>query len=90
MSWLAKVCLYCISDGVPRRSLFTAIVVGTILNLINQGDALVTGGHVVIPKLLLTYCVPFCVSTFGAVSLRWKLMHRNASLAGDRDGRAAN
>jgi hypothetical protein len=28
------------SGGVPRRSLIAAIVVGMILNLINQGDAL--------------------------------------------------
>ncbi|HZU90504.1 MAG TPA: nitrate/nitrite transporter NrtS [Stellaceae bacterium] len=87
MSWLAKVLWCCVSDGVPRRSLLTALVVGTILNLINQGDALVTGGHVVVPKLLLTYCVPFCVSTFGAVSLRLKLMRGKASLAGAGDGR---
>ncbi|MDB6105156.1 MAG: hypothetical protein JWO52_5155, partial [Gammaproteobacteria bacterium] len=30
----------CVSDGVPKRSLLVAIVVGTVLNLINQGDAL--------------------------------------------------
>jgi hypothetical protein len=89
MSWLAKVHLCCVSEGVPRRSLLTAMVVGTILNLINQGDALVSGGHIVIPKLLLTYCVPFCVSTFGAVSLRLKLMRRSALLAGTGDGRQA-
>lgn len=29
------------SDGIPRRSLKVALVVGTILNLINQGDSLV-------------------------------------------------
>jgi hypothetical protein len=63
---------------VPRRSLFTALFVGTILNLINQGDALFGGGRLVIPKLLLTYCVPFCVATFGAVSLRLKQMRERA------------
>ena len=82
MSWLIRVFWCCVSDGVPRRSLLTAMVVGTILNLINQGDALVTAGHVVVPKLLLTYCVPFCVSTFGAVSLRLKLMRGEAPLPG--------
>jgi hypothetical protein len=29
------------SDGVPTRSLGVALVVGTVLNLINQGDAIV-------------------------------------------------
>jgi hypothetical protein len=82
MSWLAKVFLCCVLDGVPRRAFLTALVVGTILNLINQGDALVAGGHVVVAKLLLTYCVPYCVSTYGAVSLRLKLMRENALSAG--------
>jgi len=30
-------CLRAVSDGVPRRSLTVALVVGTVLNLINQG-----------------------------------------------------
>jgi len=57
---------YAISDGVPKRSL----IVGTILNLINQGDALVGGAALNVTKLLLTYVVPYCVSTYGAVSYR--------------------
>ena len=61
---------YAISDGVPKRSLLVALVVGTILNLINQGDALVSGAALDMTKLLLTYAVPYCVSTYGAVSYR--------------------
>ncbi len=34
---------YSISDGVPKRSLVVALIVGSILNLINQGDALFGG-----------------------------------------------
>ena len=59
-----------ISDGVPRRSFTVAIIVGTILNLINQGDALFTGAPLDLVKLMLTYLVPYCVSTYGAVSYR--------------------
>ena len=33
-------CRCATSDGVPRRSLYVALIVGTVLNLINQGDAL--------------------------------------------------
>jgi hypothetical protein len=46
------------------------LVVGTILNLINQGDALI--GHLPVSwaKVALTYLVPFVVSTHGAVSAR--------------------
>lgn len=61
------------SDGVPRRALMVAAVVGTALNLINQGDALLAGGAIHIGKLLLTYLVPYAVSTHGAVSARLRL-----------------
>jgi hypothetical protein len=58
------------SGGVPRRAFWVALVVGTILNLINQGDALI--GHLPVSwtKVALTYLVPFVVSTHGAVSAR--------------------
>jgi hypothetical protein len=38
--------------------------------LINQGDALVTGRPLDVAKLVLTYIVPYLVSTYGAVSFR--------------------
>jgi hypothetical protein len=49
-----------------RRSLTVALVVGTILNLINQGDALLGAGTLVLWKLLLTYFVPFAVASYGS------------------------
>jgi hypothetical protein len=67
---LWEICGLCLADGIPRRSLWVAIVVGTILNLINQGDALLGGATINIAKLLLTYAVPYCVATYGAVSFR--------------------
>jgi len=70
MSWLSTVCRCCISDGVPRRSLVVALIVGTILNLINQGDVLLGEGHVNLAKIILTFAVPYCVATYGAVSYR--------------------
>ncbi len=51
---------------VAKRSLIIAFLVGSILNLINQGDALMAGVDVIWWKVALTYCVPFCVSTYGA------------------------
>lgn len=47
-----------------------ALIVGTILNLINQGDVLFGGGHVDFVKMILTFAVPYCVATYGAVSYR--------------------
>jgi len=60
----------CVSDGVPKRSLIVALIVGTILNLINQGDALIAGARLNILKLILTFAVPYAVATYGAVSYR--------------------
>jgi len=77
MSRLRTICRACVSDGVPRRSLIVALVVGAILNLINQGDVLLGGGRVNLTKLILTFAVPYCVATYGAVSLRLSLP-RNA------------
>ena len=64
------LCAACISDGVPRRSLIVALLVGTLLNLINQGDILIHGGTLELTKLILTYVVPYAVATYGAVSYR--------------------
>jgi hypothetical protein len=65
-----------IAPGVPRRSLATAVVVGTLLNLINQGDALFSGRRLDWLKLALTYVVPYCVATYGAVAFRLEAMRR--------------
>jgi hypothetical protein len=78
MNRLATIWHYCVSDGVPRRSATVAVVVGTLLNLINQGDALVAGGPVNFFKVALTYIVPYCVATYGAVSFRLANLRRAA------------
>ncbi len=57
-----------LSHGVPRRSFLTALVIGTILNVINQGDALWGDAGIDGLKLGLTYAVPYCVATYGAVT----------------------
>lgn len=51
-----------------KRALWVAVFVGTVLNAINQGDALLIDGRFNILKGLLTYCVPFGVSTYTAWS----------------------
>jgi methyl-accepting chemotaxis protein len=49
-----------------KRSLVVTVIVGTLLNLINQGDVIWNGADVDWLKLVLTYCVPFFVATYGA------------------------
>jgi hypothetical protein len=61
---------HAVAGGVPRRCFYVAVVVGTILNLINQGDALFGAAPVSWLKLILTYVVPYAVCTYGAVSAK--------------------
>ncbi|MEP1230724.1 MAG: hypothetical protein ABJG88_08620 [Litorimonas sp.] len=51
-----------------RRSLIVMVVVGTALSLINQGDVLFAVAPLNMPKIFLTYCLPFLVVSFGAWS----------------------
>ena len=57
-----------ISAPMVRRALVVAAVVGTVLLAINQGDRIVAEGVVNVPKMLLTYMVPFCVSMYSAIT----------------------
>jgi hypothetical protein len=63
---------------VVNRSLKVGLIVGTILTLINQGDALVSGTLTpdMLWKIPLTYLVPFCVSTYAGVGALRDLEHR--------------
>jgi hypothetical protein len=56
-----------------RRSVWIALGVGSTIILLNQGDVLLAGA---VPprvwvKVLVTPCVPFCVSLFGAYAAYW-------------------
>lgn len=65
---LSVIALICDRRTV-RRSFRVALVVGTVLVLINQGDRLLAGQSPDWLKLVLTYCVPYCVATYGAVGM---------------------
>lgn len=76
--WTLKhVCRCACSDGVPQRSLIVAVLVGTVLNLINQGDVLLSGESVNWIKAAFTYFVPYAVCTYGAVSARVMSYHQS-------------
>jgi hypothetical protein len=49
-----------------RRSLTVALVIGTLLNAINQGPEILSGHWPIWWKLLLTYSVPFAVVSYGS------------------------
>ena len=56
------------SGPVLLRSGLVAVIVGSILNTINQGDVILSGGAPEIWKIALTFCVPFFVASYGAYS----------------------
>jgi len=60
------------SPVVVKLALRTSVIVGSLLNAINQGDALLGGSRLDVLKLALTYCVPYCVATYSATSITLK------------------
>ncbi len=58
-----------LSASVVKRALRVALLVGVVLALINHGDALMTGqlNLEITLKILLTFCVPYSVSTYSSV-----------------------
>ena len=77
MFWLREAA----ERSVVRRALSVTVVVGTILVAINHGDALLrgdlSGGRVF--RILLTICVPYCVSTYSSVGARRHQARRGAA-----------
>ena len=70
----AALCARCFvrQSAVLRRSLLTALVVGSALTAINQGNVLLAALAGELPvsllwKVPLTYLVPLVVSTWGAL-----------------------
>ena len=54
---------------ILARGFKIGVVVGTLLTAINYGDVLIAGEALPLMywKILMTYCVPFCVSTYASV-----------------------
>lgn len=53
---------------IQKRALIIAVVVGTILNCINQAPEVMDGAPLQVTKALLTYMVPYSVSLYSAVA----------------------
>jgi len=65
--WRARLALVC-TRRVVRKTLVAALVVGSLLTLLHQGDVLFSGQITrrVLLKALLTPIIPFCVTLLGA------------------------
>jgi len=64
-------------DGTPKKALLTALVVGSILTAINHGDTILMGNWPPVLKVFLTYCTPYCVTTWGAITGKRAQLNRN-------------
>ena len=66
-------------DGTPKKALLTALFIGTILVAINHGDVILVGDWPPVLKVLLTYFVPYCVTTWGAITGKRAQWRRSVS-----------
>lgn len=74
-TWIETAC----EPSVAKRALKVAAMVGSLLALINHGDALLAG-TVTWQRWVqigLTFLVPYCVSTFASVEAIRQLRARN-------------
>lgn len=56
------------SRRIALNALRISLVVGTVLNLINQGDAIFAGAAVSWLHIFLNYLVPYTVATYSAAT----------------------
>lgn len=66
--------LSALRSACDRQLLITALkvsaVVGTLLNLVNQGPAIWHGEAVACWSIVMNYLVPFCVSSYSGTRVR--------------------
>jgi len=60
------------SSNIISRAIKVSLIVGSALNLINQGDAILSLNpeNINILKILLTYAVPYSVTTYTATAMK--------------------
>lgn len=54
------------SGKIVKNSLRIAVVVGSVLNLINQGNAILALAGISWIHVVLNYFVPYCVASYSA------------------------
>lgn len=58
-----------IPTSILGNAFKVALIVGTLLNFVNHGQALVYGKDVEWGRILLNYCIPFGVSAYSAARI---------------------
>jgi len=54
------------SRRIADSALRVSLVVGTLLNAINQGSELIAWQDIAWSQVILNYCVPYCVASYSA------------------------
>jgi len=67
------------SDGTPKKAFLTALFVGTILTVVNHGGMIVQGEMPPSYKIILTYVIPYCVTTWGAITVKLAYLKKQGS-----------
>lgn len=65
------------SHHIVRNAFKIALVVGTLLNLVNQGESFLNGATISWLHLGLNYLVPYCVASYSAAKNEIELMEAN-------------
>ncbi|MFD2163330.1 nitrate/nitrite transporter NrtS [Paradesertivirga mongoliensis] len=70
MKKVRKIIKIASNYSIIRKAILTSIIVGTILNLINQGNLIFTNqiAEVSITKMSITYLTPFMVSLYSTTT----------------------
>jgi hypothetical protein len=74
MTRLLRIAL---SHHIVINALKISAVVGSVLNLVNQGESLLHGGTISWLHLILNYLVPYCVASYSAAKNEIELRESN-------------
>ncbi|WP_461480672.1 nitrate/nitrite transporter NrtS [Porticoccus sp.] len=55
-----------ITRSIVVNALQVSLVVGTLLNVINQGSAFINGSEIAWVQVLMNFLVPYCVASYSA------------------------
>lgn len=59
-----------VQPRIAKAALRVSLLVGTVLNLVNNGERLWTGHGVNLWQMAMNYVVPFCVSAYSAARVQ--------------------
>lgn len=62
----ARLLRHAANRHIVTASLRIALVVGLMLNAVNQGEAIWNGAAISVGHLLMNFLVPYCVASFSA------------------------